>query len=149
VQVRDNNGTDSVKAGVGNALEALAFHMNSELLRKAAATLRSTGSIDDFTIDMNDAPNRVEEDSGPVDMAAPIGLENIGNTCYLNSLLQYLFTVNAVRDIIENWDQYKLELTEENLARRRLGGSRVVLDRPQWVVGNARTCFTPVRRLLT
>ena len=29
----------------------------------------------------------------------PIGLVNLRNTCYLNSILQYFFSVNAVRDL--------------------------------------------------
>ncbi|KEI39589.1 uncharacterized protein L969DRAFT_103491 [Mixia osmundae IAM 14324] len=30
----------------------------------------------------------------------PIGLQNIGNTCYLNSLLQYLYTIRALREAV-------------------------------------------------
>lgn len=30
----------------------------------------------------------------------PIGLDNIGNTCYLNSLLQYYFSVKYLRDLV-------------------------------------------------
>lgn len=66
---------------------------------------------------------------GPVDMEKPVGLVNIRNTCYLNSILQYFFTVRVVRDVVLNWDDYKLELTDENLKSRRLAGSASGLDR--------------------
>ena len=45
--------------------------------------------------------------AGPVDFSLPVGLNNIGNTCYLNSLLQYLYTVEAVRDIVLNFDEVR------------------------------------------
>lgn len=46
----------------------------------------------------------------------PRGLNNIGNTCYLNSLLQYLFTIKPIRDMVEHFDEYKHELPEASAA---------------------------------
>lgn len=63
-----------------------------------------------------------------VDLSLPVGLQNIRNTCYLNSLLQYFNTVMPVRKVIMNWEEFKLEPTEENIATRRLGGSGSALD---------------------
>ncbi|KAJ3322272.1 ubiquitin-specific protease ubp2 [Boothiomyces sp. JEL0866] len=34
----------------------------------------------------------------------PAGLVNIGNTCYLNSLLQYLFSINIFRDFVFSYE---------------------------------------------
>lgn len=34
----------------------------------------------------------------------PVGLVNIGNTCYLNSLLQYIYTVNDIRETVINME---------------------------------------------
>ncbi|CAH0037539.1 unnamed protein product [Clonostachys solani] len=81
-----------------------------------------------------------EEDDGnqaPADINIPVGLNNIGNTCYLNSLLQYLFTVKAVRDIAFNYSDYRLELTDEQIAERKIGGNKMTMDRAEAVVAQA------------
>ncbi|GAB1317509.1 ubiquitin-specific protease ubp2 [Madurella fahalii] len=50
-----------------------------------------------------------------VDMDIPVGLANLRNTCYLNSILQYFYSVNAVRDLALKSDLPVLEPTEANL----------------------------------
>jgi len=52
----------------------------------------------------------------------PIGLNNIGNTCYLNSLLQYFYTIKPLRDVVLNLDEYRLDLNDEAINARRAGG---------------------------
>lgn len=63
-----------------------------------------------------------------LDASLPVGLVNIRNTCYLNSLLQYFNTVLPVRNVVLNWEDFKLEPTKENIENRRLGGSGSALD---------------------
>lgn len=41
-----------------------------------------------------------EEDKLAYDPIMPVGIVNVGNTCYLNSLLQFYFTVKPLRDAI-------------------------------------------------
>lgn len=77
------------------------------------------------------------DDCKPVNFALPVGLHNIGNTCYLNSLLQYLFTVKPIRDIVFNYDHVKLPLTDESITSRLLGGNKMQMDRGEAVVAQA------------
>lgn len=68
---------------------------------------------------------------GPV--SNPVGLENIGNTCYLNSILQYLYTVQPIRGLVENYEQNKLDAAD--IDRRRIGGSKSKVQPVDLVIG--------------
>lgn len=80
---------------------------------------------------------KVQDDNTPVNYGLPVGLHNIGNTCYLNSLLQYLFTVKPIRDIVLNYDDVRLALTDESIKARLLGGNKMQMDRGEAVVAQA------------
>ena len=77
--------------------------------------------------------------SKAVDFDVPVGLHNIGNTCYLNSLLQYLYTVKPVRDLVMNYEQVKLNLDDDEIQHRRIGGHKMQIDRGEAVVARAFT----------
>jgi ubiquitin carboxyl-terminal hydrolase 25/28 len=71
--------------------------------------------------------------------AEPVGLDNIGNTCYLNSLLQYYYTVKPVRDMVINFQQHRTSLNEEDIRKKRVGGR--IVDKSEII--KAQKCTSP------
>ena len=55
----------------------------------------------------------------------PVGLSNIGNTCYLNSLLQYFFSIKPVRDLVLDFENYKEDLDGESIRNKQVGGRKI------------------------
>ena len=55
----------------------------------------------------------------------PVGLGNIGNTCYLNSLLQFYFTIKPLRDLVLNFDDYKMQVEDIASTKKQVGSRRV------------------------
>jgi len=101
------NAPPGSKASYAEALRTIATARDSTLLR---------AHLDD-----PNAPIVIEKGSED----QPVGLDNIGNTCYLNSLLQYYYTVKPVRDVVMNFQEYRMELNTENMLKKRVGGRAV------------------------
>lgn len=66
----------------------------------------------------------------------PVGLQNIGNTCYLNSLLQFCFSIRPFREMVLDFESFRMELDDESLSKKRVG-SREVLKKE---VERSQTC---------
>ncbi|KAI9052485.1 hypothetical protein LZ554_003829 [Drepanopeziza brunnea f. sp. 'monogermtubi'] len=84
----------------------------------------------------------------PTSAAEPVGLGNIGNTCYLNSLLQYLYTIKPIRDMVADFQDYRMDITPESLKVKRVGGRLVDKDeivRAQCFVDELRSLFESLK----
>ncbi|KAK9462669.1 uncharacterized protein V1516DRAFT_670846 [Lipomyces oligophaga] len=101
-----------------NALKAIVLTRKSALLKN----FLDTGDKD-YSI------------SAEVSESEPVGLHNIGNTCYLNSLLQFYFTVKPLREMILSFEtEAGAELLSDSLASdKRIGGRKVT----QWEINRA------------
>ena len=55
----------------------------------------------------------------------PVGLQNIGNTCYLNSLLQFFFTILPLRSMVIDIDDYMTDVSDTINKDKKVGGAIV------------------------
>ncbi|GAA5975081.1 hypothetical protein JCM11641_000024 [Rhodosporidiobolus odoratus] len=122
----DDATNDAEKEKVREALEVIAEARNSDRL-KAYLT---EGSKDTWQ-------------SPHVNPDLPVGLTNIANTCYLNSLLQYFFTVRELRETILAFDASAE--SAEPMKEIRVGGrlvSEMEVKRSKRFVTLLQTLYT-------
>lgn len=78
-------------------------------------------------------------------MDRPAGLHNIGNTCYLNSLLQYFFTIRELREVVLEFERFKDESSaQEDAVPKRVGGREVTrqeIERSKRFVSHLSSLF--------
>ncbi|KAI1080991.1 hypothetical protein F5B20DRAFT_570088 [Whalleya microplaca] len=116
---------------VAEALDVLAELKQQQSQPEEAATLRdsaefyrATGGFSNNDSEALLSATHQQSSPDPATFSnSPPGLKNIGNTCYLNSLLQYFYNVKVVRGLVLNFDEFKLELEEEAVRKRRTGGN--------------------------
>lgn len=100
----------------GDSLDAiLAVRLDeapgrADEFQRAAVVIRQT--INNMPMDSTSFPRGNQ----------PAGLQNIGNTCYLNSILQLLFAIKPLRELVLEIDNHKMDMNDEKeLARKRVG----------------------------
>lgn len=98
--------------------------MNHTRLRKAIETIAGEKNST-FLMEKLNMPMVQRNASSQQTLTEPIGLDNIGNTCYLNSLLQWLFTIVSVRNIVLDYDRYRQIADEVHTKTKRVGHREV------------------------
>ncbi|KAI8066868.1 hypothetical protein BC940DRAFT_301744 [Gongronella butleri] len=78
-------------------------------------------------LDHGYVPPEQQEEMQPVapEDRSPIGLNNIGNTCYLNSLLQYYFSLVPFRDVVLDMNDYVENEDKADWQPKKIGGIEV------------------------
>ncbi|KAG1179576.1 hypothetical protein G6F71_000942 [Rhizopus microsporus] len=102
-------------------LRMIAIAKNStELIEflKTEKGITSATSIESIQQIMGVPSHMLTAPTSPV----PVGLNNIGNTCYFNSLLQYYFTLLPFRQTMMNNEMY---IEDENSEPKKIGGIEV------------------------
>ncbi|EAW06856.1 ubiquitin-specific protease UBP2 [Aspergillus clavatus NRRL 1] len=85
-----------------------------------------------------------DADSGRDLSEWPVGLQNIGNTCYLNSLLQFYFSIRPFREMVLDYESFRMELDDESLSKKHVGSRKVLkkeVERSQTFLRELRTLF--------
>ena len=120
LEISDRTIDDDTILGVFNYQVSEAPSQTDDLRSALTAIAKSRGSrlLQNFL-----DSGMVSSEYSPSEW--PVGLQNIGNTCYLNSLLQFYFTVKPLRDMVLKFDQHKMEVEEENLTNKRVGSRKV------------------------
>jgi len=92
------------------------YEMNSKDQPSRAAELREALEVVAESRNSQELTNYirylppVKQQSDDLPVQEPRGLNNIGNTCYLASLLQYIYTIQPIRELVRNIDEYAQEL---------------------------------------
>ncbi|KAI1456307.1 cysteine proteinase [Annulohypoxylon moriforme] len=123
------------RSKVIEALNVLSNHKREQENLEEAKELQQ---IAEFVKETESMPDLISQShSVPILLTlpnTPPGLKNIGNTCYLNSLLQYFYNVKLIRDLVLNFENVKLELDEETVKQRQTGGNGTSVNLEEAIV---------------
>ncbi|KAI1125239.1 cysteine proteinase [Nemania abortiva] len=158
--IRDfaNNLIESVgRPQIVEALEVLSDlkhqqdkYDEARSLKETADFLEATESVAASQPDNSSRPEQSLITSPTTPLTTPPGLKNIGNTCYLNSLLQYFYNVQPIREMVLNYDQFELGFDVWSINNRRTGGNgtRVTLEEAiiaRQFIGELRALFSELQ----
>jgi len=113
------------------AIEVIADHRDSIPLKTHLIDLNTTPESHPL------AATRlmVEQEAGPGSASHPVGLENVAQTCYMNSLFQYYFTVKPLRNAILTFEQHEEgDLSDEDLRKKQIS---------RWELQRSKRCTPP------
>ncbi|GME26420.1 Peptidase C19 ubiquitin carboxyl-terminal hydrolase 2 [Neofusicoccum parvum] len=110
--------------------------VDPEMLELTLSDLKERDPSKSDEYDRYAAIIRAESGKGPAPPAPPkhpldqwpVGIENLGNTCYLNAILQFLFTIKPLREFVLNIDEHLMEINDENIRNKRVGSRMVTAD---------------------
>ena len=130
VQLKDA-ASDNQKDRIIAAIRAIADARKSDAIYKflengqipcESQTIWLRGGADPSSQTASDPVQEVI----PVSIDRPAGLQNIGNTCYLNSLLQYFFTIRELREVVLGFERYRDDSESgDAVPPKRVGGREV------------------------
>ncbi|KAI0438655.1 cysteine proteinase [Xylaria telfairii] len=120
---------------------------DAQTLKEVAYFLRATTNIAVGQFDNSARPWPSPTTESVTAFTTPPGLKNIGNTCYLNSLLQYFYNVKPIRDMVLSYDQIQLGLDEISVKNRLTGGNGTRVTLEEAIV--ARQFIEELRRLFS
>ncbi|KAF9873449.1 ubiquitin carboxyl-terminal hydrolase [Colletotrichum karsti] len=116
------------------ALEVIAEDRESSDLREAVFALRgglqlpAEGAHEGSHTNSSGQPATARLD-------IPAGLKNIGNTCYLNSILQYLRTVTPLTNLLTQYPLHQLGQDAQDIEDRLLGGNKTKVTKEEAAIG--------------
>lgn len=100
---------------------------DSERLRRLPLGLAAIAKVRDSSTLKNFLGGIVETPDHTI-AEWPVGLQNIGNTCYLNSMLQSYFTIKPLRELVLGIEDFLTTVNEENIGSKRVGGRLITKD---------------------
>ncbi|AQZ11013.1 UBP2 (YOR124C) [Zygosaccharomyces parabailii] len=125
LQVNENAGDDTI-------LEVFQRKWHKEPIFDPDQFLKLKSALTKIAIERNSKLILHFIDTGTVDASClpvenwPTGLNNIGNTCYLNSLLQYYFSISSLRQYVLSYRKTVNDLIKNpEYASRRIGGREI------------------------
>lgn len=87
-----------------------------------------------FTVMLNYVSGQSAQNDVAPDYENPVGLSNMGNTCYLNCLLQYFYTIKPLREMVLRFDNFKIDLSDPEYQPKKVDSqviSKLHVERTQ------------------